>query len=523
MLNGLPGLRSLRTVIVQYTRAMNGHDGTDLYTAAQVRELDARAIAGGIPGYELMQRAGAVVVDELLQRYPGAGSASVMCGRGNNAGDGYVVARLLKERGVDARVEQLGPARALGGDAALARDAASAAGVPVREHEDERPSIDNWGDVLVDALLGTGAVGPLRPAFAATVQAMNAAQRPIVAVDLPTGVQADTGAVEQDVVRASVTVSFIGRKRGLFTGAALSVCGERVFDDLGVPPAVFAGLEGAQLRRFDGRRLPEPDLNAYKHALGHVLVVGGDQAMGGAVLMAAEAALRSGAGLVTVATHPAHRTALLTRRPELMVIDAESDAVEELLERVSVLALGPGLGRGAWGRNRFEALSARARLPTVVDADGLRLLAGDSWPAASECGLVLTPHVAEAAALLGCSTADVQADRFGAAAQLSERYQAWIILKGAGSITAGPSGNPIVCGHGNPGMATAGMGDVLTGIVAGLWAQGLRPGLAAELGMLLHSAAGDRAAEAVGQRSLLATDLFDALPALLRDRLAVPS
>ncbi len=471
-------------------------------------------------GFELMQRAGRAVFRELVQRWPHARRITVCCGRGNNAGDGYVVAGLAHDTGFDVTVCQLGDAAELTGDAGRARDWATARGVRV----DAGPPDSLSADVVVDALLGTGLQGELRPPYARTVAAINGCGRPVLAVDIPTGVSADAGAATEPAVRAAVTVTFIGRKLGLFTGAGVSHSGTVVFDDLGVPPAVYRAVAGCPWLHF--AELPEAcrpsrrDPAVYKHAMGHVVVVGGDHHMGGAPAMAAEAALRTGAGMVSVVTRPSHRPAILARRPEVMVVDAEDESARRtVFGKADVVVLGPGLGRDAWGTSLLgEALDLA--LPTVLDADGLNGFA--AMEHAGRDSLVVTPHAAEAARLLGWSPADVQKDRPAAARALVRRCGGTAVLKGAGSLVAGAGddGEPRllgVCAHGNPGMASAGMGDVLSGVIGGYLAQGLAPAAAAMAGTCLHSLAGDRGARALGERSLLATDLLEHLMALLRE------
>jgi ADP-dependent NAD(P)H-hydrate dehydratase / NAD(P)H-hydrate epimerase len=496
----------------------------ELYTAAQCRELDRLAVEQlGISGFELMQRAGRAAFYTLLQTWPEARSLAVYCGKGNNAGDGYVIAGLARRLGMTVHVVQVGDAAALAGDAARARDWAASLGVhPAAALPDGADA-----DVVVDALLGTGLRGPLGGAFAEAAAAINASGVPVLAVDIPSGVHADTGAAAAGAVRASVTITFIGRKLGLHTGPGVSFRGTLVHDALGVPAAAFRAVAGCPWWHYPdlpaGYRLPERDANAYKHALGHVVVVGGDLPMGGAVLMAAEAALRCGAGMVSVLTRAAHRPAVLARRPELMVVDADdAEARAALLGRADVLVAGPGLGLAAWG----EALLAEALtrpVPTLLDADGLTLLARHGFAARGP--LVVTPHVGEAARLLDVSRADVQNDRPAAALALARRVAGVAVLKGAGSVVAGhdpgaPEGAVLlgVCAHGNPGMASAGMGDVLSGIIGALLAQGLDPRAAAVSGTCLHGLAGDRAAARTGQRSLIATDLVAAMVALLAEQ-----
>lgn len=496
-----------------------------LYTAAQCRELDRLAIEDqAIPGFELMQRAGRAAFRVLLDLWPDCGRLLVCCGKGNNAGDGYLVAGLARETGLEVLLWQLGDPGELEGDAARARDWAAGRGVRALAG----PPGELRGDVVVDALLGTGLRGELQEAYAATAAAVNSSGLPVLAIDIPTGVSADTGAAAAGSVRATVTVTFIGRKLGLFTGPGVSHAGTVVFDDLGVPSAVYRNQRGIPLLRYptlpDRYRLAPRDPNVYKHALGHLVVVGGDHSMGGAPLMAAEAALRTGAGMVTVVTRAGHRPAILARCPELMVVDGDDGALRgEVLEKASALVVGPGLGRGPWGEMLLrEALAAG--LPTLVDADGLGLLARSA--VSPRVPLVITPHAGEAARLLDRSTAEIQGDRPGAARALAELAGGAAVLKGAGTLLAGVGqpGRGVdeadllgVCGHGNPGMASAGMGDVLSGVIGGFLAQGMGVAEAAVAGTCLHGFAADRAALTRGQRSLLATDLLEPLIGILAE------
>ncbi|MAT85278.1 MAG: bifunctional ADP-dependent NAD(P)H-hydrate dehydratase/NAD(P)H-hydrate epimerase [Gammaproteobacteria bacterium] len=490
----------------------------ELYGAADCRALDRAAIDEfGTPGFELMQRAGRAAFRVLLDRWPGVRRLTVCCGRGNNAGDGYLVAGLAREIGLEVTLWQLGDPGALAGDAGLARDFAAARGVVPMAGPP--PAVD--GDVVVDALLGTGIRGELKAPFDEMVRCINASGRPVLAIDLPTGVDADTGAATRDAVKAAVTVTFIGRKLGLYTGPGASLAGRVVFDDLGVPAGVYRRVRGCPWLRYGTLpadcRLGPRDANAYKHALGHVVVVGGDHAMGGAPLMAAEAALRAGAGMVSVVTRPGHRPAILARRPEVMVVDGDdSGACRAVLDKARVLVVGPGLGGDDWGRALLEASLARS-VPTVLDADGLNLFAAHGLEATGP--LIVTPHVAEAARLLGWEVAAVQQDRPGAVRALAQRVRGVAVLKGAGTlIGAWRDAEPVllgVCAEGNPGMASAGMGDVLSGVLGGLLGQGLDPQRAALAGTCLHGAAGDAAAARLGQRSLLASDLTDALVEIL--------
>ena len=489
-----------------------------LYTAAATRALDAAAIEGhGLPGIVLMRRAGSATFDVLQQRWPDAASLTILCGRGNNAGDGYVVAGLAADRRLDVQLLQVGDAADLRGDAARARDWALERGVVI---EAFGAGVDLRGDVIVDALLGTGLRGAVREAFVAAIDAIEAAGRPVLAVDLPSGLDADTGTILGRAVRADATVTFIGAKRGLLTGAGPDHAGAIAFDDLGVPVEVYTEVQAAHgaptglLRLGEGAcRLPPRRPAAHKGDFGHVLVVGGDEGTGGAVLLAAEAALRAGAGLVSVATRAAHVPALLARTPEVMAraVDTRAELLA-LLERASTVVLGPGLGTGPWGEQMLDAVLASA-LPRVLDADALNLLAAKGL-STGDAPLVTTPHPGEAARLLGTDTAAVGADRFAALDGLRRRCGGTVLLKGAGTLVAGEDGVAL-CAYGNPGMASGGMGDVLAGVIGALLAQGLAPEEAARLGACLHGAAADLAAAEVGMPGLVAGDLAPRLARLV--------
>lgn len=486
-----------------------------LYSGAQSRRFDSIAIdEHGIPGIVLMKRAGQAAFDALCSAWPGTARITVLCGKGNNAGDGYIIAGLAGNQGMDVQLVQLGATSQLQGDAGLARDWAIDQGIVAIEIDADAPDFVVEGDVIVDALLGTGLSGDVRPGYAQAVALVNADAAPVLAVDVPSGVCADTGRVLGTAVRADLTVTFIGVKQGLCTGAAIEYVGGVRYADLDVPEAVFAGERGIEVLDWPSlrRALGERAGNAYKNSFGHVLIVGGDAGMGGAVALAGEAALRCGAGLVSIVTRPEHVAPVLARRPELMVVGTDTPArVEECLARADVVAVGPGLGRGAWGQRLLERVFETGK-PCVIDADALNLMAqaGLDIPDAS----VLTPHPGEAARLLGSDNQTVQADRLGAARDLAARYQATVVLKGAGTLITEPDGAAGICLLGNPGMATAGMGDVLTGIIAGLSGR-MSVREAARVGTCLHSAAADRVVASRGERGLIAADVVEALVAEL--------
>ena len=484
-----------------------------LYRAEQVRELDRCAIEEhGISAAELMERAGRAAYRILRERWPGADGLTVLCGVGNNGGDGYVIARLALQEGLSARVLQLGDPARLRGDALARAEAYRAAGGAVEPFRALPPR----SGVIVDAMLGTGLEREVGGEWAEAIGVINAHPAPVLSVDIPSGLQADTGRVLGAAVHADVTVSFIGLKQGMFTGEGPDCCGEVHFDALQVPAVVYSD-QVPSARRLDWEResrvLGSRRRTAHKGDFGHVLVVGGAPGFAGAARMAGEGALRGGAGLVTLATHPGHAPFLNLTRPELMCQGAASPSdLEPLLARATVVALGPGLGQDAWGKALFRKVLETTGLPMVVDADGLNLLAAapcrrERW--------TLTPHPAEAARLLGCATQAVEADRFTSARRLQERFGGVAVLKGAGTLVQGPSHRlPGVCDGGNPGMATGGTGDVLTGIVAAFLAQGLEPEDAAGAAVCLHAAAGDAAAVG-GERGMLAGDLIDQIRPIL--------
>ncbi|MDD2770155.1 MAG: NAD(P)H-hydrate dehydratase [Methylococcus sp.] len=479
-----------------------------LFTASQVRAMDRHATDDlGIPGLELMHRAGAAVFAALRERWPEARTLSVVCGPGNNGGDGYVIARLALEAGFDVRAYPVAPCEDLHGDAAAAYDEYRAVDGPVLNFI---PPGFEGAEILVDALLGTGLDREVRGEYAAVIEAINAFPGPIAAVDIPSGLHADTGAVMGRAVRADLTVSFIGLKQGLFTGAGPAHCGEIRFDDLDTAPEVrLAHKPSARLLRSADFALAPRPRDAHKGQCGHVLVVGGECGYSGAARMAGEAAARTGAGLVSIATRSAHAALLGLGRPELMVHGVESpEQFQPLVQRASVVAIGPGLGLSDWAASLLEAAVASGK-PLVVDADALNLLAAHP----RQCGhWILTPHPGEAGRLLGRSAAEIQRDRFAAVTALQNRYGGVAVLKGAGTLIADSEGIPQVARWGNPGMASGGMGDVLTGVIAGLLAQHVPPFEAACLGVRIHGQAGDLAASA-GERGLLAGDVIEALRA----------
>lgn len=482
-----------------------------LFSAAQVRELDRIAIEElGIPGLALMRRAAGACVSQIRTRFADINKVTVFCGSGNNAGDGYIISGMLAEKGCTVQVVVVGDASKLGPDATAARQYCESSPANF-----DSTCSEIKGDLIVDALLGTGLSGLVRDNYAQMIRLINASHKPVLAVDVPSGLCADTGRVLGCAVDADFTVTFIGRKRGLYTHEGPDYAGEVVFDSLGLPDAVVKKQGIDAVTMLAASSLVRRRKNSHKTSHGHLLVIGGDQGMGGAVIMAAEAALRTGAGLVSVATRAENTGPLRARCPEIMVAGvAGKSQLKPMLARATSLVVGPGLGQCKWSTELFEA-ALEAALPMVVDADGLSILAKmgvtrGQW--------ILTPHPGEARRLLSGVTkksrdddsvqiSSVQDDRFTALQLMQQNYDGVVLLKGVGTLVT--DGQEIsLCPFGNPGMATAGMGDVLSGVIGGLLAQGLGYYEAATRGVVLHAMAGDMAAEKDGERGLIATDLI---------------
>lgn len=503
-----------------------------LYRAEQVRQLDHIAIERcGIPAFTLMQRAAQAALEALLEAWPQVRRVVVFAGSGNNGADGYVLAGLARQQGLQAEVLQVGRHQGLRGDAARARQFALDRPVHIQPFDDQaRARLGRASareTVIVDGLLGTGLDRPVEGDYAAAIALINDLGLPVLSIDVPSGTNSDTGQALGCTVEATVTVTFIGLKQGLLTGQGLDAAGRLLYHDLEVPETVFEGpgspqpaahrIDMMQVASLLCRRRP----STHKGDCGHTVIVGGDHGYGGAVMMAAEAALRAGSGLVSVITRSLHRSALLARRPEIMVLGTEDPIdleprAEELLDRATVVVAGPGLGRCEWSRQWLErvlALGAARTTPLVLDADGLNLLATMARVPGGRkrSKWVLTPHPGEAGRLLGCDTDQVQADRFAAVARLRSRFGGACLLKGGGSLLCFEHGGRQVtelCSEGNPGMASAGMGDVLSGLIGGLMAQGHEPGQALRIAVCVHGESADLAAAEAGQRGLAATDLL---------------
>jgi len=464
----------------------------------------------GIPGYTLMQGAASAAFNVLTRQWPEAKKLLVLCGRGNNGADGYLLACQAMSAKLDVTVLAMVDPAMLQGDAAQAARA-------WRELQGHTLNLDDAdtclseSDVLIDALLGTGLQRDVEGEWVTLIEKVNASGKPVLAVDVPSGLQADTGIVMGAAVRADVTVSYIGLKQGCFTAQGQQHCGKLIFDDLDIPQEIYAKIRSDKTRLCVNEistHLPQRKPDCHKGKNGHVLVVGGDHGMSGAVQLAALGAARAGAGLVSIATRQIHHAMVSANHPELMSHAIETAGeLSVLIKKATVIVIGPGLGQSAWGKALFSA-ALESELPLVVDADGLNLLASEHvrrgrW--------VITPHPGEAARLLSGTTRGVQQNRFKSVRELADQYNAVAILKGNGSLIYAPDQKHTwLCEQGNPGMATAGMGDILSGIIAALIAQGLSLENAARIGVLVHASAGDEAAKE-GERGMMATDLLDSI------------
>jgi len=456
------------------------------------------------------------VFDYLQNNYSLAKRIVVCCGAGNNAGDGYVIARLAMQAGMDVSVISLVDTKKLTGDANTACKDWKALGHQLADYSAEELQ---KADVIVDALLGTGLQRDVGGEWAELIMAINQSGKPVIAVDIPSGLYADTGRVAGCAIKATATMTFIGLKKGLFTHHGVDHCGKILFDDLSIPQAVYAKQTAqAELLNWPDLQthLISRKASSHKHQCGHVLILGGDQGMPGAVRMTAESALRCGAGLVTVVTHKEHLPVILAGRAEIMLLASDDGHVPaELLSRVNAVVVGPGLSSSHWSQNLLAA-ALDCHAPKVLDAGALRMLSENNerredW--------ILTPHAGEAAALLGETSSAIQDSRFSSVELLQQKYSGHIILKGAGSLLQSPDSLPVLCPYGNPGMATAGMGDVLSGLLGGLLAQGYDLNLATKMGLCVHSLAADRAA-AEGEVGMLASDLYPHIRQLMNSQVS---
>ncbi len=475
-----------------------------VYSADWLRNAEANAARDtGLTLFTLMQRAAAAAFRLARSKFPHATRWLVLCGKGNNGGDGYEVARLAKLAGLDVTLLAVNGDKPLPAEAEQARAGWIAVGGKAGDIASPWPA---GCELIIDALLGTGLSSAPRAPIANYIEVINQYSAPVVALDVPSGLAAETGTAAGEVVQATLTVTFIAMKPGLLTGQARDYVGELCCDALGLQSWLSGHLP--LLQRIDEGRLAEwlhprrPCSHKGEH--GHLLVVGGDSGYAGAIRMAAEAALRTGAGMVRVLTHKQHIGPLLTARPELMVQELSEESVKAGLEWASAVVIGPGLGQNDWGKSAFTLIAASDK-PALWDADALNMLAKAPDKRQNR---VLTPHPGEAARLLDCSVKDIESDRLLSLRRLVQRYGGVVVLKGAGTLVGSQDGQIAIADVGNAGMATGGMGDILSGIIGGLLAQKLSFYDAACAGTVVHGTAADIIAQRQGTRGMLATDLL---------------
>ena len=498
----------------------NRNSPAKIYSVEQVRQLELIASEDyGISSYCLMKRAAYFSYEVLKQHWPSANNIAVVCGFGNNAGDGYVLAKLAIDDGKQVEVINMCNTENLNGDVAIAYQDLSTTNVCLQNYS---MNIFDGVDVIVDALFGTGLNRDIKGKFCDLIKLMNESECPSISIDIPSGINANTGQIMNVAVSADVTATFIGLKQGMFTNEGIAASGKIELSDLDIPEEIYQQINlnspthtVSRLMLHDlNKVLKRRQRNSHKGHFGHVLVVGGDEGYLGAARMAAEAAARVGSGLVSIATRCSHASSLSAVRPEVMSHPVETrDDLMQLIERATVIVIGPGLGKSEWAKLLLASV-LESNLPIVIDADALNLLAerkkfSKAW--------VITPHPGEAARLLDIDTKKIQQDRFKSLGALHEKFQGPVVLKGNGTLIADTKGEFFICDKGNPGMSSGGMGDVLSGVIAGLIAQGIDINHATKLGVCLHAGAADRAI-INGERGLLAMDLMPHLRYLVNPK-----
>lgn len=485
-----------------------------VYTTAQIRLIEKEAIKSGIAGIEMMNRAGLAAFKHLQSHWPNIHKIACLIGSGNNGGDGLILAKAAIEAGLHCDLYSEGDLSALKNEAKLAFDATKSTLPKPKSLNDFEPE---RYELIVDALLGIGFNGTVDERLHNTIETINAAETPVFALDLPSGLNADRGIASPVAIQATKTMTFIGLKPGLVTGDGLQFCGELVVEKLGLPSTLYHSItppiHQATLDDFISHIKPRKK-NTHKNQEGHLLIIGGNAGMSGAVKIAALGALYTGTGLVTVATHPAHAALINLDQPEIMSHGIQKPkALTTLLDAANMILIGPGLGEDDWAKSLWRyVIKQNKRM--VIDADALNLL---SESPQKNHDWILTPHPGEAAKLLSQSTKDIQSQRWQTASSLHKKYGGVAVLKGAGTIISNGELD-YVCGEGNPGMASAGMGDLLAGITASLFAQGLNAFDAATTAVSLHARAADHYAVEKGQRGLLASNLIDTLQALVNQQ-----
>lgn len=517
-----------------------------IITAAQMQELDRRTISEAhIPATTLMERAGSGVVSCLEQRWgPVRGkTVTVVCGKGNNGGDGFVAARLLRRRHAKVRVLAMAPASELSRDAAtMYKRFVRGGGKPsvyLYTSKAQTQALLRDSDILVDALLGTGLSSAVTGRYAETIDCINETGRPVVAVDLPSGLHADTGTILGRAVRASLTVTFGLPKFGFYQNNGIDLAGETAIVDIGIPPAYIDAVKSRMtLITEHGVRtyLPGRQPSSHKGTFGHAGIIAGSVGKTGAAAMAARAALRVGAGLVSVAIPASVNDILEAKLLEAMTVPMPEtkartfsrtalDRLIAFMAAKTAVAIGPGLSTHHETVELIQALTKQLDRPAVLDADALNALTGRTALFAScKTPPIITPHPGEMARLEADATPQtVNSDRIGTASRFARERGLFVVLKGARTVVARPDGAVAICPTGNPGMGTAGTGDVLTGMMVGLLAQGLPSWEAACAATYLHGAAGDLAAARIGEAGMIAGDVIEEIPYALKQIHQAPS
>lgn len=501
-------------------------------TAHTMQATDRRAIEEfAIPGLRLMENAGRVCVEEIIEQFGQTGHAMIMAGKGNNGGDGYVIARLLARKGWSVKVIILAERGQISGDAAanLARLSAGITSFCTDEGQLTTLHMDEIlkTDLIVDAMLGTGLSSDIGGIYREAVELLNASGRPIVSVDIPSGIHGTTGRVLGDAIRADMTVTFAFAKLGLVLHPGAEHTGRLVVADIGIPQTLMEGAPGYDFLNEEAIRplLKRRDRQAHKGVFGHCLIIAGSTGKTGAAALSANSAVRAGSGLVTLAAAESIHSILETKTTEAMTVpipDAGSGhlsssafpSIEKLLAGKDAVAIGPGLDRRPGTAALLQTLVDTIDLPLVIDADGLNALAEDMSVLRRKKSMqvVLTPHPGEMSRLLGTSIPDVEAIRISTAQEFARSYDVYLVLKGARTIIAAPDGSAAINGSGNPGMASGGMGDVLTGIIVSLLGQGYSAWDACRLGVFIHGYAADMVAAEKGEIGLNASDVQEKLP-----------
>ena len=500
-----------------------------LYTASETRKIDNLAIkAKGISGYSLMQMAAEFTLDVILREFSPVEELIIFCSKGKNSGDGFLLGSFAKEFGLEVTIVMSNTSNVIKGVSRKAFEEMKDAKVKIISTKSvEKLKVSNK-TVIVDALIGTGLKGNLRKNIKESILALNklGVKLPVLSLDIPSGVNPDTGDADDIAVYADITATFVAQKRGCFTSVGKKFSGEIIYSDLEIPKNLFSKITSTSYvvdYEDSISKVVYREQDAHKGHFGNVVIVGGDRGLGGAGLLSSRAAVYSGAGLTSLVTRPEHVSASLVSCPEVMVkgVDSGQD-LEEHLVKPDVIAIGPGLGQSAWSEQMIQRVFWEAEkrdVSVIMDADALNLLTKLKLSSNLPKRLILTPHPGEAARLLNTSVAVIESNRFSAAAKIQKKFNATVVLKGSGTVICHKSGGTQkwgICDSGNPGMATGGMGDVLTGIIAGLLAQGLTLKEAAEAGVDLHAKGADQASLEFGEAGLTSSDVINELKYLLK-------